>query len=90
VKISQTRKEKLVSNVETINSIKKVPVEKRVKRDHNLHLKYKSWYERNYGKPNWGWGVHQTVAFGGNNTMGNLFPVPKELHYKITQWWQWY
>ncbi|MDQ0860910.1 HNH endonuclease signature motif containing protein [Bacillus sp. V2I10] len=70
-----------------------VPVELRTKRDYALPSKYKTWYIRNYGDPKWDWTTLQIhhelpLKYGGNNTMGNLFPLPTTIHQKtVTPWW---
>jgi hypothetical protein len=77
----------------SIANIKVVPVERRTKRDPGLPGKYKTWYIRNYGDPKWDWTAHQIhhelpLKYGGNNTMGNLFPLPTAIHQKtVNPWW---
>lgn len=71
-----------------------VPEKQRVKRDPRLAEKYQKWYERKYGIPPFDWDevdIHHIIplAYGGDNSMDNLIPLPKEFHRKtVTPWWR--
>jgi hypothetical protein len=79
--------------VPTKANIPVVPVEKREKRKSGLANSYKKWYIKEYGDPKWDWTqleIHheKPLKYGGNNSMSNLFPLPKDFHRKqVTPWW---
>lgn len=63
-------------------------------RPSNLNTTYKKWYDGVYNTNLnlSGYDVHhiRPLAYGGDNTMGNLIHLEKTFHYSVTAWWNGY
>lgn len=73
-----------------------VPLEERAPWNNTLRGQYITAYIDTYGNPNWDWSlidIHHVIPreYGGGNTFGNLYPLPRDLHQQVvTPWWSSY
>ncbi|OOZ79438.1 HNH endonuclease [Bacillus cereus] len=64
--------------------------------DNYKRAAYIAEYVNTYGNPGWDWSaldIHHVIPriYGGSNSFGNLYPLPREIHQQIVNpWWSAY